>query len=117
MSTKKELTKEEKIKKEKARLKNVFKNLDKNKLTTVAPLISTAAFMAVTLDELQEIINKEGYVSEYKNGANQYGKKQSEAVEIHISMTRNLTTVIKQLADLAPLEKRKNSKLEALRRE
>jgi len=117
MPTKKELGKDEKIKREKSRLNKVFKLLDKNKLTTVQSLINTAAYIAVTLEELQEIINAEGYISEYKNGANQWGKKQSEAVEIYIALTRNQSTIIKQLVDLAPPEKRKDSKLEALRRE
>ena len=117
MPSRKELDKNGKIKKEKGRLSKVFKTLDKNKLATVQPLINTAAFIAVTLEELQEIINTEGYISEYKNGANQYGKKQSEAVEIHIQMTRNLTTIIKQLADLVPQEKRKDGKLAAFQRE
>ena len=61
VATKKELTKEQKIKKEIARLKRVFKDLDKNKLQTVESLIKNAAFMAVSLEELQEIINAEGY--------------------------------------------------------
>jgi len=108
--------KESAIKKEKRRLEKVFKFLDGNKLVTVQSLINSAAYIAVTLKELQEIINEEGYTSEYKNGANQYGKKQSEEVEIYISLTRNQSTIIKQLVDLAPLEKRKDSKLEALRR-
>lgn len=64
MATKKELTKEQKIKKEIARLKRVFKDLDKNKLQTVESLIKNAAFMAVSLEELQETINAEGYVVE-----------------------------------------------------
>ena len=75
MATKKELTKEQKIKKEIARLKRVFKDLDKNKLQTVESLIKNAAFMAVSLEELQEIINAEGYVVEYQNGENQKGNE------------------------------------------
>lgn len=57
MATKKDLTKEEKIKREFSRLKRIFKDLDKNKLQTVESLIKNAAFMAVSLEELQEIIN------------------------------------------------------------
>ena len=117
MPKRKELDKAGKIKQEKNRLNRVFKTLDKNKLATVQSLINTAAFIAVTLDEIQEIINTEGYISEYKNGANQFGKKQSEAVEIHIAMTRNLTTIIKQLSDLAPQEKRKDGKLATFQRD
>ena len=47
MATKKDLTKEEKIKREFSRLKRIFKDLDKNKLQTVESLIKNAAFMAV----------------------------------------------------------------------
>ena len=79
MATKKDLTKEEKIKREFSRLKRIFKDLDKNKLQTVESLIKNAAFMAVSLEELQEIINEEGYTVEYQNGANQSGTKQSDA--------------------------------------
>ena len=59
MATKKDLTKDQKIKKEINRLKRVFRDLDKNKLQTVESLIRNAAFMAVSLEELQEIINEE----------------------------------------------------------
>ena len=117
MATKKELTKEQKIKREITRLKRVFKDLDKNKLQTVESLIRNAAFMAVSLEELQEIINVEGYTEEYQTGANQAGRKQSEAVKTHIAMTKNHAAIMKQLADLAPPVKKKESKLQALRDE
>ena len=64
MATKKDLTKDQRIKREIARLKRVFRDLDKNKLQTVESLIKNAAFMAVSLEELQEIINVEGYTVE-----------------------------------------------------
>ena len=90
---------------------------DKNKLQTVESLIKNAAFMAVSLEELQEIINDEGYVVEYQNGENQKGTKQSDAVKTHIAMTKNHAAIIKQLTDLVPPEKKKESKLQALRDE
>jgi len=117
MATKKELTKDQKIKREITRLKRVFKDLDKNKLQTVESLIRNAAFMAVSLEELQEIINVEGYTVEYQNGENQRGTKQSEAVKTHIAMTKNHASIIKQLTELVPPEKKKDSKLQALRDE
>ena len=117
MTTKRELTKEQKIKKEITRLRSVFRDLDKNKMKTVESLIRNVAFMAASLEELQEIINAEGYTEEYTNGANQSGRKQSEAVKIHIAMTKNHASIMKQLADLAPPVKVKESKLQALRDE
>lgn len=117
MKSKKELTKNEKISKELRRLKKIFNDLDEKKKGTVEPLIRTAAFLAVSLDELQDIINAEGYTVEYQNGATQIGTKQSDAVKTHIAMTKNYSTVVKQLLELVPAEQRKESKLEMLRSE
>lgn len=117
MTTKREYTKEQKIKKEISRLKKVFKDLDKNLLQTVDSLIRTAAFMSVSLEELQEIINEEGYTEEYQNGANQSGRKQSEEIKTHIAMTKNHAVIMKQLADLTPPVRKKESKLQSLRDE
>ena len=117
MATKREYTKDQRIKKEISRLKKVFKDLDKNMLQTVESLIRTAAFMSVSLEELQGIINEEGYTDEYQNGANQSGRKQSEAVKTHIAMTKNHAVIMKQLADLTPPVRKKESALQALRDE
>ena len=117
MATKKDLTKEEKIKREYNRLRRIFNDLDKGKLQTVESLIRNAAFMAVSLDELQAQINEEGYTVEYQNGANQSGTKQSDAVKTHIAMTKNHAAIIKQLCELVPPEKKKESRLQALRDE
>ena len=124
MPRKRELDKAGKIKRETSRLKRIFNNkdgipLDKNKLAVVDSLIKLAAFYAVSLDELQDIINekgRQGYEDEYQNGANQHGKKQSVAAELHATYARNQTAIIKQLVDLTPQEQRKNSKLAAFRR-
>ena len=54
---------------------------------------------------------------EYQNGENQKGTKQRDAVKTHIAMTKNHAAIIKQLTDLVPPEKKKESKLQALRDE
>jgi hypothetical protein len=113
--TLRELEKAKKIKKEVTRLKGVFKNLDKNKLTAVLSLINRAAAMSVYLEELEATINRDGYKENYRNGANQHGIKQTVEIEIYNSMSRNFYTIIKQLSDLAPPAERKDSKLAALR--
>ena len=92
-----------------------FETLDENKLATVQTLISNAAFISVTLEDLQQTINQNGVSEEYKNGANQWGRKQSPETEVYISLTRNLNTIIKQLADLAPPAAEKNSKIAEIR--
>lgn len=117
MPTKKDLTKEERIKQEYNRLRRIFSKLDKNMKTTVDSLLRNAAFMSVSLDELQEEINREGYVVEYQNGANQSGTKQSDAVKTHIAMTKNHAAIIRQLCELVPPEEKAKSRLAALRDE
>lgn len=103
------------IKKEARRLTKILKDVDKNKKETVKRLIENAAFMAVTLDELQEEINKNGVVSEYKNGENQYGTKKSPEVEVYNTMVKNQMAVIKQLCELAPEEKAGDALLDFIR--
>ena len=117
MAEKKEKTKEQKIKTEKNRLKRIFKNLDENKKSLVTPLIEKAAFMGVELDEWQEVIENEGWTSEYKNGANQYGTKKSPEAETYIAISKNYAAIIKQLTELVPPAERKKSRLAALREE
>lgn len=114
MATKKDLTKEEKIKKEIARIKRALRDLDKNKLSVIEPLIKSAAFMAVSLPELEQTINENGFVVEYKNGENQFGTKQSDEVKTLLAMQKNLTATIKTLVDIAPATKSKKSRLNEL---
>ena len=99
-----EETKEERINKEKARLKRQFSRIDKKRKGMVQRLIENAAFMATTLEDLQQEINENGCVSEYKNGENQFGTKKSPEVEIYNTMVKNYAAVIRQLTDLLPEE-------------
>jgi hypothetical protein len=96
------ISKDKRIKKEIARLKKLFKNIPKDTMNSVIALINNAAFMTVTLEDLQETINSQGPVSEYQNGENQWGTKKSPEVEIYNTMVKNLASVIKQLTDLIP---------------
>lgn len=102
--TKKNTTedKERLIKKEKNKLNKIFKNINKDRLKVVEKLIDSASFMSVTLHDLEEKINKNGTISKYKNGENQYGTKKSPEVEVYNTMVKNYTSVIKQLLDQLP---------------
>ena len=88
--------------KELSKLKKIFKDIEPDKQRTVEKLISNAAFMAESLDELQKIIREKGFVEEYQNGANQYGVKKCSEVDIYNTMIKNYSSVIKQLLDLLP---------------
>ena len=108
--------KEKKIRKETKRLQEVFKDLEPNKLKTVDALIARAAYITVSLEELEDELNVNGWVEEYQNGRNQCGLKKSAAAEVHISLTKNLNAIMKQLLDLVP-PAQKESRLTALMNE
>ena len=91
----------------------VFKDLEPNKLKTVDALIARAAYITVSLEELEEQLNRDGWVEEYNNGRLQSGMKKSAAAEVHISLTKNLHAIMKQLLDLVP-PAQKASRLEEL---
>lgn len=103
-----EKTKEERIKKELNRLKRIYRVLTPNKLAIVTPLLENAAFMKVTLEDLQTIINDNGCSDEYKNGANQFGKKASADLQAYNSLIKNYNTVSDRLEKLLPPEQRKS---------
>lgn len=103
-----EKTKEERIKKELNRLKRIYRMLTPNKLAIVTPLLENAAFMKVTLEDLQTIINDNGCSDEYKNGANQFGKKASADLQAYNSLIKNYNTVSDRLEKLLPPEQRKS---------
>lgn len=102
MASKEELPKDERIKKEITRLNGIFKGLSKEAKKVAKSLVENAAFMTITLADLQEYINLHGCVSEYQNGENQWGTKKSPEVEIYNTMIKNHATIMKQLADLLP---------------
>lgn len=90
------------IKAEKVKLKRQFSKLDARTKKIVESLIDNAAFMIVTLEDLQDQIKHKGVISEYQNGANQWGTKKSPEVEIYNTMIKNHMSIMKQLTDLLP---------------
>lgn len=101
-----EETKKKRIKAEIERLKQYFLEADANKRAIVEPLIENAAFMRITLEEMQEIINRDGTVDSYTNGKHQGGTKASAAVQGYNSLVKNYAAVIKTLLGLVPLAPR-----------
>ena len=97
-----ELTKTERIIKERRRLKALFKDLEPNKLKTCQAIIDRVAFITISLQDLEEELNVSGWVEPYKNGENQRGLKKAAAADAHISLTKNLNALMKQLLELVP---------------
>ena len=107
------IKKETRVTREKARLFEIFKDLEPNKLETCTSLIDRVAYITVSLEDLEKQLNATGWVEEYQNGENQRGLKKSAAADVHISLTKNLNALTKQLLELVP-PARKQSKLDEL---
>jgi hypothetical protein len=103
------------IARERARLLDIFKDLEPNKFRTCSALIDRAAFITISLEDLEEQLNETGWVEEYQNGENQSGLKKAAAADVHISLTKNLNAIIKQLLELVP-PAQKASRLEMMMR-
>lgn len=95
---------DDRVKKERSKLFKQFNKIEKKRLKVVEKLIDNAAFMAVLLEDIQQKINENGYMVEYKNGENQYGTKKSPEIEIYNQTISNYSKTIKQLTDLLPDE-------------
>lgn len=92
------------IKGEYERLLKLFKTASKERLALARKLISRAAFLSVLLDDLERDIDENGYEQEYRNGEFQHGMKKSAAAELHVSYSKNLFAVMKQLSDMLDIK-------------
>jgi len=94
----KDLTKDKRISKEKAKLNLLLKDLEEDVFNSLQSLVDNTAFMAITLEDLQQAINENGVVEEYQNGPNQHGFKESTEVKVYNTMIRNYRSNMKELA-------------------
>lgn len=100
--TYKKIEKDALIKKEIKMIKSLIADVDKEKIKGMSSLIDNAAFMAVELKELMQIIHRDGVTVEYQNGENQFGVKRSPEIEIYNTMIKNYVTTMSKILDQSP---------------
>ena len=108
-----EKTKEQRIQAEFKRIFAYFATMAENQRAIITPLVQNAAFMKVALEDLQTEINENGVTEEYKNGENQYGVKQSAALQSYTALIAKYHGVIDKLLQRLP-EGSGKSKLEMM---
>ena len=101
-----ELDRKERIKTEYDRIIGFYQNMNENAKAVILPLIQNAAFMKITLEDLQDLIQRDGVVDYYQNGANQSGLKQSAALQSYNSLIKNYSAIIKSLCEYLPPQAR-----------
>lgn len=103
MARKRELTKDERIKKEGRRLKRIYKDVDKDNKAIIDGLIQRAAYMRVTLEDWENDIDENGYVEMFTQSekTDPYERERPVA-RLYNTMNKNYQSIIKQLSDLVP---------------
>lgn len=94
----------ERIKAEEDRLLSIFSNLDENELAVASGLIKQAAFMQITLEDLQTVLREKGSVDNYRNGEHQYGVKQSAELQAYNQTMRTYNSVMSKLLKIVPMK-------------
>lgn len=94
--------KKKELKEEKIDLfKKIFESVTENKKALVTGLIEQSVFMYVQLKELNEIIEKNGPVENFKQGKQQFVREQP-ALKSYNALMKNYNVTIKQLSEFLP---------------
>ena len=113
----KTMSKKERIAAERERLAALFADLDANQLQAAAGLISSAAFLRVTLEDLEAEINAAGCTEEYINGRDQSGVKVSAACQAYAQLNTKYQSTIQKLLKIVPPAPKKPIKPQAIQSE
>ena len=95
-------TRKSKTTKYKKQLTALFSEADENNKKAADILISRAAFLLASLDELEQTIYERGYIEYYQNGANQKGQMVSPALKTYKMNMSQVLDIMKQLQTYLP---------------
>lgn len=90
------------IKKVRKQLESLCEGLPEKKRAVALPLIEQAAFMQITLADLQKDILDEGCTEEYQNGRNQSGMKATASLQAYNAMVKNFAGICERLDRILP---------------
>lgn len=97
---------EKRIKAEVRRLTKIFDGIEEKRKATTRGLIERAAFMRVSLEDLEEDLNEGGFIEQFQQGRDQDPyERERPAARIYNSLNGGYQKIIKQLTDLLPKEK------------
>ena len=103
VATKKETTKDERIKKEVRRLNRIYKDIDKDNKAIIEGLIQRAAYMRVALEDWEEDIIENGVTEMFtQSEKTEPYERERPVARLYNTMNKNYQSIIKQLSDLVP---------------
>ena len=105
MTRKRVLTKEERISKEEKRLRKNYKEIKKDKMAIVDGIIRRAAYMRITLEDMETDLDEKGFVELFSQSERtEPYERERPVARLYNTMNKNYQSIIKQLSDLLPKE-------------
>ena len=103
------LAKDERIKKEVIRLTRIFTKLDKKGKAVIDGLVKRAAYMRVTLEDMENDLDIKGFTELFSQSEklDPYERERPVA-RLYNSMNKNYQSIMKQLSEFLP----KNEKVD-----
>jgi hypothetical protein len=103
MAKSKELTKDDRVKKEILRLRRIYKDLPRDTLMVVEGLIVEAADLRIRLEDIRKDLDENGYDEMFTQSKDQepYERERPQSRR-YISMNKNYQSIMKQLGDYIP---------------
>ena len=95
---------EKRVKKEAGRLKRVFRKIEEDRKRVTEGLVQRAAFMRVSLEDLEEDLREEGFTEKFSQGDQEPYDRERPTARIYASLNTSYQKIIKQLTDLLPKE-------------
>ena len=103
MPTNTEKTKEQRINAEKRRLTGIYKDVPKEHKGILDGLIKRAAFMRVTLEDMEADLDENGFVELFtQSEKTEPYERERPVARLYNTMNKNYQSIIKQLSDLVP---------------
>lgn len=105
------MDKDKRIKQEIDELNKLFRDVPKEKMKLTEGLIQNAAFMRVTLEELQREVVEKGACIQYTSGNGFETIKDNPAQKAYTTMVSRYTQIISQLQNMLPATSSSNDDL------
>lgn len=87
---------------EERRLARTFKDIDEKRKATTRGLIQRAAFMRISLEDLEEDLNKNGFTELFSQGDQEPYQRERPTAKIYNTMNASYQKIVRQLTDLLP---------------
>ena len=103
MNKYKELSKDERIKKEIDKLRGIFTDINESEFKTVEELINRAGYMLATLQDYEKDIDENGYVEMFRQSPNvEPYERERPVIRLYNTLSKNYQSIIRQLAQMLP---------------